>query len=279
MDLLFNDTVNTRLASLATSLAAGYQTAEPCPNFVVDDFLPEAVLRDLLAVFPKPRTITHLEFDDELQVKLAYNRVDVLPPVIRSLLFYLNSPPVLQFLESATGITGLIPDPYLTGGGLHQIEPGGKLDIHADFNRLERLKLDRRLNLLLYLNSDWKEEYGGHLELWDRSMTKCVKKILPVFNRCVVFSTTDHAYHGHPLPLTCPRGMTRKSMALYYYTNGRPVEEATSAHSTLFQRRPGQPVNGSSGRLQRVAKRTARALLPPLVVDAYSSIRQRWARG
>jgi Rps23 Pro-64 3,4-dihydroxylase Tpa1-like proline 4-hydroxylase len=93
--------------------------------------------------------------------------------------------------------------------------------VHADFNRHEKLNLDRRLNLLLYLNRDWKEEYGGHLQLWTRDMGRCVVKVLPVFNRCVVFSTTDFSYHGHPDPLTCPPGRTRKSIAMYYYTNGR----------------------------------------------------------
>jgi hypothetical protein len=116
------------------------------------------------------------------------------------------------------------------------------LKVHADFNRHTRLQLDRRLNLLCYLNRDWREEYGGHLELWDREMKACVKRILPVFNRCVVFSTTDFSYHGHPDPLNCPKGWSRKSLALYYYTNGRPLDERSGQHSTLFQLRPGETV-------------------------------------
>jgi hypothetical protein len=106
-------------------------------------------------------------------------------------------------------------------------------------------------------------------------MTRCVKKILPVFNRCVVFSTTDTAYHGHPMPLTCPPGRSRKSLATYYYSNGRPAEETSSAHSTLFQHRPGEPANGQPGRLRRTAKRVMRALLPPILVDSYHALRNR----
>ena len=146
----------------------------------------------------------------------------------------MNSHPVLQFLEKLTGIGGLIPDPSFAGGGCHQIEPGGKLQVHVDFNKLQPANLDRRINLLIYLNKDWKEEYGGHFELWDAEGKACVKRVLPLFNRCVVFSTTQTSYHGHPHPLTCPEGWTRKSIALYYYTNGRDDGHASDGHSTVF---------------------------------------------
>ena len=108
--------------------------------------------------------------------------------------------------------------------------------MHTDFNWHPKLRLDRRLNLLVYLNKDWKEEYGGHLELWDREMSHCEQKILPVFNRTVVFSTTDFSYHGHPTPLACPEGMSRKSVSFYYYTNGRPEEERSAPHDTIFRK-------------------------------------------
>ena len=143
-------------------------------------------------------------------------------------------------METLTGIENLISDPYFLGAGLHQIPRGGKLAVHADFNRHNKFPLDRRLNILVYLNKDWKEEYGGHLELWDRDMSKC-KKIAPLFNRMVVFPVTDWAYHGHPEPLTCPEGRTRKSIALYYYTNGRPENEVKKGKkSTQFVPRPGE---------------------------------------
>ena len=140
---------------------------------------------------------------------------------------------------------------------------GGRLGIHADFNRHPRFDLDRRLNLLVYLNKDWREEYGGHLELWNRGMTHCEVKILPVFNRVVLFSTTDFTYHGHPDPLACPEGMTRKSLALYYYTNGRPTDEVSGGHTTLF--RPRTQEDFRLTRRQRV-RRVAAAVLPPILV-------------
>src|SRR5262249_42493493 len=143
----------------------------------------------------------------------------------RLLLGCMGEPVFLEALEKASGIQGLIPDPYYSGAGFHFTLTGGKLAIHADFNRHNQMKLDRRLNLLVYLNRDWKEEYDGHLELWDRAMTQCKKKFLPIFNRLVIFSTTDFSYHGQPETIKCPPHMNRKSIALYYFTNGRPAEE------------------------------------------------------
>jgi len=158
---------------------------------------------------------------------------------MRHLLSDLNGMVFIDFLETLTGISGLVPDPHYQGGALHQILPGGRLEIHADFNRHKRLHLDRRLNVLIYFNKDWPESYGGNLELWDVNMTRCVKKAAPIFNRCVIFSTTSNSYHGHPEPLTCPDGRTRNSIAMYYYTNGRPESETSEPHSTLWQKRPG----------------------------------------
>lgn len=217
-----------------------YARAEPFPHVVIDDFFPVEALDAILAEFPNPEGIDWQKFEAGTEKKLASKLESQLGERTRQFIWGLNSQVFVTFLETLTGIDGLIPDPHLWGGGLHQIVPGGFLKVHADFNRHEKLNLDRRLNLLLYLNRDWKEEYGGHLQLWTRDMSRCVVKVLPVFNRCVVFSTTDFSYHGHPDPLTCPQGRTRKSVAMYYYTNGRPAEEISGDHSTLFKPRPGE---------------------------------------
>ena len=141
---------------------------------------------------------------------------------------------MLGFLEALTGIDGLIPDPYFGGGALHQIPAGGFLKVHADFNWHPKLRLDRRLNMLVYLNPGWEDGWGGALELWSRDRRGPVRTIMPHFNRTVVFSTTDSSFHGHPHPLTCPAGVSRKSVSLYYYSNGRPDAEKSSPHDTIF---------------------------------------------
>ncbi len=217
-------------------LRARYESARPFPHIVLDGLFADAALEALLAEFPRPEEIEWAAFDNPTEKKLGYRYTSPLKESLRAFLIDMNSAPVLQFLESLTGIDGLIPDPYYGGAGPHQILPGGFLKVHADFNWHPKLRLDRRLNLLVYLNHDWKEEYGGHLELWNREVTRCEQKILPLFNRTVVFSTTDFSFHGHPTPLACPPGMSRKSVSFYYYSNGRPDEERSAPHDTIFKK-------------------------------------------
>jgi hypothetical protein len=238
-----------------------YARAEPFPHIVLDDFLPPQACERLLAEFPSPEQIDWMRFDRHHSRKLATQGDRQFGDFTREVLRQLNEPACLRFLERLTGITGLIPDPYFEGGGLHQIQRDGFLKVHTDFNWHNRLQLDRRINLIVYLNRDWREEYNGHLELWDRRMTRCVRKVPPLYNRCVIFSTTDWSYHGHPEKLACPAGMTRKSLALYYYTNGRPAEEKSDAHGTLWQERPAHTVTGKIlRRLASVAEGPGRLL-------------------
>jgi 2OG-Fe(II) oxygenase superfamily len=257
----------TRLLSLAKENRRAYADAEPFPHIAFDDFLPAEAVRRVVSEFPKPKAIDWVDFDGARQKKLASKDETQVGEWTRLLLYQFNSSVFLSFLEELTGIEGLIPDPHFWGGGLHQIERGGFLKIHADFNKHPRLKLDRRLNLLLYMNEGWEEAYGGHFELWDKGMTRCVHRFLPIFNRCVIFNTTATSYHGHPDPLTCPEGTTRKSLALYYYSNGRS-DEVSQAHGTLYRRRPGERIAGMR-RVRSFVKR----LIPPIVFEARDYVR------
>jgi Rps23 Pro-64 3,4-dihydroxylase Tpa1-like proline 4-hydroxylase len=261
------------LNQLAQQYRAAYAQTSPFPHVVIDDFLPVAWLEKVLDEFPSAATNEWRRFDSGLEKKLATSAELQMGTATRLLLYQLNSATFIHFLEQLTSIEGLVPDPDFVGGGLHQIERGGYLKVHADFNWHQKLKLDRRLNLLIYLNKNWKEEYGGHLELWDGAMTRCEKKILPIFNRCVVFNTTDHSSHGHPEPLNCPETMTRKSLALYYYTNGRPAEEISAAHSTLFQARPGEVLPRTAARTSN--KTLLKKLIPPILVDLKDALTRR----
>ncbi|MET0626303.1 MAG: 2OG-Fe(II) oxygenase [Pyrinomonadaceae bacterium] len=265
-----------RLARLGAEYRDAYATAEPFPHVVIDDFLPAETLRAVAGSFPKPEEVDWHVFDNPRQKKLAFDDERRMDAGALWLLYQLNSGRFMEFLERLTGIEGLIPDPYFVGGGLHQIERGGFLKIHADFNRHPKFGLDRRLNLLLFLNENWEEEYGGHLELWDAGVTRCVRRILPTFNRCVIFNTTDSAFHGHPEPLACPRGTTRKSLALYYYSNGRPEEEATGDHGTLMRPRPGEVIHGLNGRaLTYSLKSVLKRLVPPLFADIGARLKRK----
>jgi len=293
-----------RLFELAREHREAYRTAEPFPHIVLDDVLPDAMLDVVLDAFPDPSSRVWKEYENYYEGKLETQGEERLGADVSLVLYQFNSAPFLRFLQELTGVTGLISDPYFSGGGLHQIERGGRLGVHADFSRHPVLPLHRRLNALVYLNRDWKDEYGGHLELWDRDMTECRARIAPVFNRMVVFSTTDWTFHGHPDPLTCPPGMTRKSIALYYFSVDRPRGETKRGkESTLFVPRPGevlpQGTDGARGagsdglkedrwspgpvgagarfRPSRRARLLAGAkrVTPPILYDAVADLRDR----
>jgi Rps23 Pro-64 3,4-dihydroxylase Tpa1-like proline 4-hydroxylase len=260
-----------RMKEIGASGHEIYANAKPYPHIVLDDFFDPEIVEGILEEFPKPDAIRWQRFDNANEIKLASAADASFGPLTRLFLYHLNSITFLEFLSQVTGVDNLIPDPRFEGGGLHQIVRGGKLGVHADFNKHAVYGLDRRLNLLLYLNKNWREEYGGHLQLWDRDMTRCEAKVSPIFNRVMIFNTTDFTYHGHPDPLACPEGITRKSLALYYFTNGRPAEEVSGEHSTLFRARGPEDLRPTTA--QR-ARNLVRDLVPPIIMRQLSRARK-----
>lgn len=228
--------------------APRYASNQPFPHIVIDDFLPSTTIARLIAEYPNAQdsplwnNASHTDkASGEYVQKDKRNIRDYLqmPPTYRQLFWELNSHSFLDYLSRLSGIANLIPDPNLRGAGIHQIARGGFLKVHTDFATHRDFGLDRRLNVLIYLNEHWPESYGGHLELWDPAMAGPPQRVLPILNRCVVFSTTASSFHGHPHPLTCPDGVYRRSLALYYYTNGRPEGEAVPGFATHWRDLPG----------------------------------------
>jgi hypothetical protein len=213
-----------------------FATNNPFPHIVIDNFLPEETLNEVLNQFDNYKKEDWFKFDGQYELKLASKKEIYIPQFIRHVLHELNSGYVLDWLSALTGVPRLVADTRLYGGGMHNIERGGKLGVHIDFNIENRTMLHRQLNLLLYLNKDWQDEWGGHLELWNADKTQCVQKIAPIFNRCVIFNTNGKPWHGHPHPLNTPDGITRKSLALYYYNVGEEqgFYNSLESHTTLF---------------------------------------------
>lgn len=241
------------------ALASQYQSGQPYHHICVDNFLPlsvvEKVREEALSVGEKrPENASPQE-----HLKASYNP-DTLPLYSRAVFYALNSQAFLRFLQEMTGIPHLIPDPYFKGAGIHRTNNGGYLGIHADFNLHKQMYLERRLNVLIYLNPDWKPEYGGAFEVWTNDMKQQVAQFPPFMNRMCCFSTSSNSYHGNPEPVNHPKGDPRLSIALYYYT---PTwNEDRVAHSTLFRPRPGTEDKQTTKAHRR---RWARELLPPLV--------------
>lgn len=227
---------NKAATSLGDHHAAEYQSGEPYHHICIDGFLDEALIDRVkadLENLPEPAA----SFNREQERYKSSYVPERLPKSTRDLFYALNSRPFLLFLEHMTGIKGLIPDPYFIGAGIHKTLNGGHLDIHADFNLHGPMKVERRLNVLIYLNDDWQEDWGGCFEIWDNEMTGMLKRFAPIRNRMVCFSTSSTSMHGNPVPVNHPQGEARQSIALYYYT--ATWDDTRKAHTTIFKPRPG----------------------------------------
>lgn len=218
------------------TLTLRYKSAAPFPHIVIEDFLPPAVIARAITEFPPLDVESWNPYSHANERKFSQTDPKTWGPTLQSMLVELNSDRFVSFLSRLTGIERLFADDSLEGGGLHQSTTGGFLNVHADFTvHPHHRTWQRRVNLLLYLNEDWSQDYGGYLELWSRDMKECVKSIAPIANRAVIFTTDMDSFHGHPEPMTCPPGVGRKSLALYYFT----AETAPTVRSTEYRARPG----------------------------------------
>ena len=198
-------------------LASEFKQAKPFPHLVLDDFL-NLTPHEMAGAYPAPDWPYWNKRNDFYQSgKMYFRDTDNIQPLISSMFYELSAPPFLRFLESISGIDGLIPDPYYEGGGLHCSRPEGVLMPHTDFHYYHRLKLYRRINLLLYLNPVWEESFGGCLELWKKGTKQPEKLVVPKWGTCVIFRTDDHSVHGFSTPIK--QGHWRCSIALYYYSS------------------------------------------------------------
>ncbi|KAL7514221.1 hypothetical protein ACHAXN_013248 [Cyclotella atomus] len=248
---LFDALSPEKLRQLSTKFKSTYASAQPFPHIAIDDIFPLSIIQKVIQEHPESSLKDgcipgSMCFRAKTQsMKSGIDTDERMGTYTRLLFSFLKSSMFTKFLEDISGISNLLPDPHFRGSGLHFTATGGNLDIHADFNKYSGYNLDRRVNMFIYLNDDWPEEYGGHLELWSKDMKSCYQRIKPKLGRFVVFSSTDFSYHGHPEPIQAPDGRARRSLALYYYTNGRPVDECLNndcsgaGHSTLFQKPVG----------------------------------------
>ena len=222
------------LRAIATKRHEDFLEAKPFAHIVLDDFLLPEAAEALLSEFSDSEKWSHYNHYNER--KMGLTNFEAFGERTQAIVRELGSPKFLKFLNTLSGIDNLLADPDLDGGGLHQILPNGYLNIHADFqSHTTNPQWSRQLNLLIYLNKDWEDEWGGSLELWDQEVTAAAQIVKPIFNRCVIFHTTAGSMHGHPAPLQCPEGRSRKSLALYYF---KDEQVALKLVPTNYRARP-----------------------------------------
>lgn len=272
-----------KLATLLEQHLPLYRAAAPFPHTVIEDLFSATALRAVAHEIPEKmlgtgcvpgaaacyrRRGTHFRKSELHDSAMG--------PHTRSVFEALRSRRFVAFLEKLSGINGLIPDPGFQGSGVHLTGRDGVLAVHHDFNFMlckrladgggggrsaplygectrglseqaaDQHRLHRRVNVFVYLNENWRESYGGHLELWNRNMSACERRIAPNFGRFVAFSSSDFSFHGHPQPMSrLPQHRMRRSIAFYYYTDvGRPVDECDGGDCVAFHDARWQTPNG-----------------------------------
>lgn len=211
------------------SLKASWDSSTPFNHIVIDNFLKDELASEVAAEFPGFDNDAWRVYNNAIEVKKLLNHWDKFGAATYRLFHYLNSRPFIAELEKLTGCP-LHADFGLNGGGLHTHKRGGKLNTHLDYSIHPKLRLERRLNLLVYITPDWQESWGGALGLWAKAPDRkgpgeLCKTITPVFNRAVLFDTTQDSWHGLPEPITCPEHVTRNSLAVYYLCEPRDAAE------------------------------------------------------
>ena len=247
--------IKPEIFSARDELRKSYQSKTPFRYLVIDNILNEDGAKEVHEQYP---AIKDGEWDGTTyidQKNKFEKRVFEKNSCMQNVFDELNSDEFLQWLNYITDIKEpLISDPSLFGGGLHQSINGAFLNVHIDYNIHPETKFHRRLNVLIYMNQDWKDEYEGHLELWEinDNQKRLLEKITPKFNRFVVFETNEISFHGHPKLLNIPADVSRKSLATYYYTNTRPFSEIADEHNTRYINTDG--VKGSVKRFKSGVK-------------------------
>jgi hypothetical protein len=258
----------TALTALVKSLRSNYRSAKPYPYLILDDLFSEDLLDSVVQEMPLPGEANWVRHDDD-HIQQFNSRAAVdLGQASSRLVAFLHSARFLFFLSQVTGIWELLPDPYLQGGGYHVIPRGGKFDVHVDRNMAYSIGLVRRLSLLIYLNKDWKHDYGGQLELWSKDGKRREVSIEPTFNRTAIFEITDENYHGVPAVVRCPAGRSRNCFVVYYHTVALPGNNAVTAHTSIYA--PSRYRQRGSRVLQLM-----KDLTPPLALRVFRKVRPR----
>jgi hypothetical protein len=246
-----------------------YSQAKPYEHVIIPNFFETSFAEALFQQFPKDSEPDWYEYNSPIERKKAKNRFATHQFLIESLYQdVLVNETFLSFMRELTGIDNLLADEWRHGQGAHIHGNNGILQLHLDYMIHPISKKERRINLLIYLSKNWKDEYNGHLELWNKDCTQCEQKILPQFNQAVIFNTCDISYHGLPRPIQCPPDQFRQSLAIYYVSSPRKnIPKEQIRYKAKFVPLPGEPISDALKKLYEIR---AHRLLTQEDIDTYT---------
>lgn len=187
--------------------------------WVVDDFLPKHIFDACIKEIDNPKI-----WEEEAIVKnplpetlrYEYTKFKEMP-VLENITHHLNSGKFMRWVEKLSFDEGLLPDPYMWGGGIVKMPRGKTVTLHSDFTWNSKLRLEHTMNVALYMNEEWHREWGGSLQFWNNDSTKCLADIDIKPNRLIFWDKPTEVIHGFPEGLTCPEDVTRDLLMIFYY--------------------------------------------------------------
>jgi hypothetical protein len=243
------------------NLAKRFINAKPYPHLVMDGLFDPEWLDLIVAEFADIRRHDWNTSENPLEHRSG-SRPDVrLPPATQAYFDLVYSGPFMRYLTQITGVANILPDPELWGGGMHEVPKGGHFEVHVDFQKHPRNKLDNRFAMITYLNKNWPAKQGGALELWEPDMSRCAVSVLPEFGRTLLFRQSLRTPHGVVQPVSGPDGTVRRSVISYYYTNGVEGDDRGDSLTTAFVRR-------ATSTFRDDAKWFLKRCVPPILLDA-----------
>jgi len=216
---------------------------KPYSYVIIDNFFKDDIANNITSNFPKVDNNWH-KYNNPIEYKFALDNLKNMPPNISDIFNLLSTNNFIDIIKKITNIQTLEYDPYLHGAGLHSHPNNGRLHIHLDYEKHPISGKERRLNLIYFTNNDWKEEYNGDLQIWEKNMSSCAKKIYPKFNRAIIFQTNDISWHGLPEKIVCPENISRQTLA-YYWVSDLETKKKESMYrlKAKFVKRPFEPID------------------------------------
>lgn len=249
-----------RLESEKDALRAAYESAKPYPHLVIDGLWDPDVLDRVVAEFPHKDARDWTSHATDHERKETSRGIFDLAPFTQTFFTRLCSPEFLRLIGEITGCPDLVADPLHYGGGLHESQRGGWLNLHVDWRKHPMMPLRRKLNMIIYLNRDWDPTWSGAIELWAPGAEAAGAKVDCIYNRTVVFPTTDESWHGFPTPISCPEDRSRKSLSMFYWDRSDEVVK---------------DIRWLPGRKNTRRKALVHSVVPPIVWTMRSKLRAR----